>query len=118
MKRYIFPVLIILCFLTNSLPGWWDWGYAYGERRWYYIMQALCWLPMIASILFFDKKDRLHRGVIRVFAECIIFINLYDELFGNPVKLGWNEPVAALLIILGECFGKKAWVWIHSKIHK
>lgn len=88
------------------MPGWWDWGYIYGDRRWYYVMQALCWFPLVFSIDFYDRRDRLHKKTIVIFLWCLLN-NLTDELFFDPIHISINELIFALFILIWLLTTKK-----------
>lgn len=110
-RRYIFPLLVLVTFLANSMPGWWDWGYMCDTRRWYYIMQAICWFPIVFSIGFYDKKDKFHKRSLVIFLWCLVN-NLMDELFFDPVHIGINELIFAVFIIIWTL---ATWMLAHKK---
>lgn len=101
MHRYFFPILTVLFILTNSVPGWWDMGYAYGTRSWYYILTASSLLFLGWAIPQYNKKDVLHKRFLRVLLWCMVS-NLADELFFDPIHLAYNEVIFVLIIILHE----------------
>ncbi len=98
-RKFIFPILIILCILLNSIPGIWDMGYIPGtHRKWYYVLDAISWLPAAISIKFYTGI-RTHRCFLEVFI-LVVINNIMDELLFDPIHLNWNELVFLSLIIV------------------
>jgi len=107
----MYHLFIWACGVINALAGFA--GKAMWHGRYLFdIMIAISFFPGIVSAYFYDKTNPTHKRSLRIIAT-LCLSNIYDEVFGNPYKLGWNEVAFAAEIIMYE-FG--VFRYIYRKI--
>lgn len=83
-----------------------------GVETWYFAADWVAWL--LISIYVFrivnvykrpDKVDRILAGLLIP----MVVNNAYDEVFGDPLKFGWNEYVLQIIILICSVYKLSRW---------
>lgn len=112
----MFIALYILGAVCNALPGIIYLGqYTMNsiQHGWYYILQSVSYLFIIYGTKFYNKNDIVHKELLKS-VWWLAFSNVIDELFFNPLKLGYNELFFALIIM--ALFIYRLWKVYHKKM--
>ncbi len=119
----MFIFYIISSLIANTLPrfidlGTYEWlkdAALYSDKgcSWFHTGQALSILLLGLAFPHYDKESVLHKRVLLSIMCCMVS-NLADELFFDPIHLGYNEiflvPVSLLTIFLLP----KQWIIKHQ----
>ena len=97
---------LLLALITNTIFRFAPFGFYFGDRAEnhtsFAVGQALSWVFLLLYIR--DKfKTKLEATLFEITFWCAVS-NTVDELLFNPLQLGWNEVVFALVITGREIF--------------
>lgn len=113
-SKYIW--LTVSAIVVNTLPRIIDFGtmelmdggkYSPIGKKVYYGGQALSFILLLLSQKHYDKSNKQHNIIFEI-TGWIALSNLLDELFFNPVRLGVNEIIFAVIVA----------VWTTHKLRK